>query len=122
MSGLGALIVAVLLLAALVPIALLGVVRFTAWAAPAAIRWERRHRTGFSMLVAGMYLLLAAGFVLHARSEHGLAVGGLDGFLDSALGSALGGGMFVAYALGFIAKALRNRDHLVNEAPRHRTL
>jgi hypothetical protein len=87
--------VAVLLVAAIVPFALLGAVRFVARAAPTYCRWatdfERQHQTGYWMLMATMYLLLGVGYFVTKKSE------------------PVFGGLFTAMGLASIVKAVRSR-------------
>jgi hypothetical protein len=110
MNRSGLVVAGLLLAAAVLPVVLLGVVRLTGWAAPAARHWEHSHRTGYSWFIATVYLLLAAGALSHESPVDPLAAGYLEWFVfDSLLGRTLAFGMFVAHALVFIARALRNQ-------------
>ena len=67
-----------LLVVAMVPFALYGLVRFGAWAVPAHFRWaegiERRFYRTYWLLLGGMYLLTGILHLVRRRGEPAFGV------------------------------------------------
>jgi hypothetical protein len=65
--------VGALLLVAIVPFALFGMVRFVAWAAPAHVRWaagiERRFYRAYWLILGGTYVVVGILHLVHRKGE-----------------------------------------------------
>ena len=67
-----------LVVVGVVPFALIGIIRFLSWAAPAQFRWaerlEREHHRAYWFVMAATYLFIGVGFFLISRPDRVLGV------------------------------------------------